>query len=454
MNEFNMLRFLVLSLAALILALLLWFVFISFREKESGTAKRAFLLSLLLPLPFAIVGLLSFPYHTAVSVLLISLVAVLLLLLFIPYGRHHIDDDDTPIGSIDQRDTMFSRNLLKEGSERFEAYYNSNPENRPLDDRFREKPGLLSTKAKHYHPFPFSAAKASFSAVASLYPIVEGKEQEQKVTASPKEMTRFFKQWALQLGAVSVGVTELKDYHYYSHVGRGSSYGESVNKKHRNAIAITVEMDKEMLDCAPFGPTVMETSRKYFTSGAIAVQMAACIREMGYPARAHIDGNYRVVCPLVARDAGLGEIGRMGLLMTPELGPRVRIAVVTTDLPLTADTRHFDQTMIDFCTMCKKCAVACPSKAISYEAKQDIGGVKRWQINSEACFTLWCALGTDCGRCMRVCPYSHPDNVLHRLVRYGIRNNAVFRRFAIFMDDFFYGKKPAPRDLPDWMNTS
>ncbi|MFQ6103859.1 MAG: hypothetical protein ACE5OP_06150 [Candidatus Glassbacteria bacterium] len=52
------------------------------------------------------------------------------------------------------------------------------------------------------------------------------------------------------------------------------------------------------------------------------------IRNLGYPARTHIDGNYRVVCPLVARDAGIGEIGRMGLLMTPRLGPRVRIAVV------------------------------------------------------------------------------------------------------------------------------
>lgn len=67
------------------------------------------------------------------------------------------------------------------------------------------------------------------------------------------------------------------------------------------------------------------------------MQLAEFMRSIGYPARAHIDGSYRVVCPLVARDAGLGEIGRMGLLMTPELGPRVRIAVVTTDLPLVPD---------------------------------------------------------------------------------------------------------------------
>ena len=79
------------------------------------------------------------------------------------------------------------------------------------------------------------------------------------------------------------------------------------------------------------------------------------IRSMGYPALAHIDGNYRVVAPLVARDAGLGEIGRMGLLMTPELGPRVRLGVVTTDIPLVPDPAGYAPAVLDFCRACKKC---------------------------------------------------------------------------------------------------
>ena len=40
---------------------------------------------------------------------------------------------------------------------------------------------------------------------------------------------------------------------------------------------------------------------------------------------------------------------------------------------------------------------------------KEIDGVSRWQINSESCYTLWCKIGTDCGRCMSVCPYAHPD---------------------------------------------
>jgi reductive dehalogenase len=266
-------------------------------------------------------------------------------------------------------------------------------------------------------------------------------------------MTRFIKRWAAKLGAVSTGVTKLRDYHLYSHVGRGPDYGQPVELGHSHAIAFTVAMDKAMLDHAPLAPTVMESAQQYLASGVVAVQVAQFIRNLGYDARAHIDGNYRVVCPLVARDAGLGEIGRIGLLMTPELGPRVRIAVVTTNLPLVPDERRRSP-MIDFCTRCMKCADACPSRAIPFEDRIEIDRVRRWRIDSEACFTFWCAAGTDCGRCVAVCPFSHPSSTLHNIVRLGIRNSSLFRRFALKMDDLFYGRVPATRKLPAWMRAS
>jgi reductive dehalogenase len=251
-----------------------------------------------------------------------------------------------------------------------------------------------------------------------------------------------------------VGITRLEDYHRYTHVGRGPDFGQPVTLDHRYALALTVEMDKEALSHAPLAPTVMESSQQYVASGVIAVQIAEFIRSLGYPARAHIDGNYRVVCPLVARDAGLGEIGRMGLLMTPELGPRVRIAVVTTDLPLVPDPRRRDPTMIDFCARCRKCADVCPSNAIPLGARVDIDGVRRWRIDSEACFTLWSQVGTDCARCMAVCPYSHPANWMHDLVRRGIRSSGRFRRLAIKGDDWLYGRQHTPRAVPGWMDPS
>ncbi len=273
------------------------------------------------------------------------------------------------------------------------------------------------------------------------------------VSSDPDAMSRFLKGWTLKMGAHSVGVTELRDYHLYTHVGRGAEYGEPVELDHPFAMALTVEMDKEMVDRAPRAPTAMESAFQYLRCGVMAIQLADLIRRLGYRARAHVDGLYRVICPLVARDAGLGEFGRMGLLMTPRLGPRVRIAVVTTDLPLATDPPAPDLTAIDFCLQCRKCADSCPSRAISFGApEEDENGVLRWRIDAEACFTLWGRLGTDCARCMAVCPFSHPDNAMHALVRWGIRNNGLFRKGALRMDDLVYGRRPPPKGDLEWMD--
>jgi len=207
---------------------------------------------------------------------------------------------------------------------------------------------------------------------------------------------------------------------------------------------LEIEWKSPSVDSAPYAPTVVESARQYVNAGVIAIQVTEFIRNLGFEARAHIDGNYRVVCPLVAQDAGLGTIGRMGLLMTPHLGPRVRIAVITSDIPLLTDQRSDDPSIYEFCHRCKKCAEVCPSQAISFESPVEIEGVSRWQINQEKCFTYWTVCGTDCGRCVSVCPYSHADNLLHNMVRRGLQQSSFFQVLALKMDDFFYGRRPAP----------
>jgi reductive dehalogenase len=207
-----------------------------------------------------------------------------------------------------------------------------------------------------------------------------------------------------------------------------------------------------MIAAAPAGSTVMESGLQYLNTGSIAMQLASFLRSLGYKSLAHIDGRYEVIAPIVAKDAGLGELGRMGLLMTPSLGPRVRIGVVTTNASLIIDKPTFAPDVIDFCRICKKCADCCPGKAISHTDRENINGDTRWQIDQEECFRYWTVCGTDCGRCMSVCPYSHPNNILHNIVRNGLKNSALFRRFALKMDDFLYGRKPVPGDLPKWIS--
>ena len=96
--------------------------------------------------------------------------------------------------------------------------------------------------------------------------------------------------------------------------------------------------------------------------------------------------------------------------------------------------------------VCKKCADNCPSQSISFGDRTRIDGGLRWAIDADTCFRYWNAVGTDCGRCMTVCPYSHPDNAAHNLVRWAIRRSGAARRAALWMDDVFYGKKAGSID--------
>jgi ferredoxin len=385
---------------------------------------------------------------------LILLGAVLLILFYLPIGENP-PGKDIPKSRFDEREIMFARDRLQPGSPEYQAYYEMHPDHESEDNKTRVKPGLLSLESKFANPFQFASVEGSFFLTKSLADAVDGPVSSAVKMLPPKKMTAYVKDLARFYGAAEVGVTLLQPYHVYSHIGRGSGvYGAPLSVEHKFAIAFTVEMDFEMVGTSPQPPTSMETGKQYVESARVAVQLAAAIRALGVPARAHIDGNYRVIAPLVARDAGLGEIGRMTILMTLRQGPRVRLGVVTTNLEMVPDHRAPNQAVIDFCTICEKCAHVCPSRSIPLGPQQEIDGAMRWKLNPDTCFRYWAVAGTDCSRCMATCPFAHPDTFSHNFIRWGIVRSGFFRRVALWMDDLFYGKKPERRDSPGWVDLS
>ena len=196
-----------------------------------------------------------------------------------------------------------------------------------------------------------------------------------------------------------------------------------------------------MVEQAPDIQITEEAANKYYIASIISINLAKHIRSMGYPARAHIsDSNYQIMLPPIAVDAGLGELSRMGYLMSKKFGPRVRLGGVTTDLPMIVD-KPIVFGVQDFCSVCKKCSENCPSNAIPYDDKTIVRGVEKWELNIEQCLRYWRLAGTDCGLCMKVCPYSHPPTFVHNIVRKGIEKSTVARKLSIWGDDFFYGRK-------------
>ncbi len=307
---------------------------------------------------------------------------------------------------IDERDTMFARMSYREGSAEYKDYYGRNPEKKEVDDKLRNMPNICSEGTATFHPLHSPVVNAGFRFLADIKKQSEGQVRENKVSIAPEEMTQKIKRLAKYFGADLVGIAETKDYHYYSHRGRNSeTYGQKIEEFHKYGLVFAVEMDRDMVNRAPQLEEIIEVTKGYIKAAVVGMWLSYYIRELGYAARNHMDGNYLVVAPLMAEDAGIGEIGRSGILVTKEYGPRIRLGVVTTDMPLIPGTKE-KFGIKEFCKICKKCATTCLGKAISQDDISEINGEKRWQVAQEKCYAIWKKVGSDCGICLSTCPFS------------------------------------------------
>ena len=75
---------------------------------------------------------------------------------------------------------------------------------------------------------------------------------------------------------------------------------------------------------------------------------------------------------------------------------------------------------------------------------ESVRGVEKWPTNVERCYGYWRTVGTDCGICMAVCPFSHRDNPFHGLVRSVVRHARWTHRPAVWFDDLVYGRRWNP----------
>jgi reductive dehalogenase len=343
---------------------------------------------------------------------------------------------------------------LDQDTWQYEEYYsNLNPDVKKFDDHLRELPSIGDPGGIYAHPFDSRYFQAVFKYIEKFNHLADpGSPSSDPVDITAEEATKRIKGFGKYLGALDVRMTRLKDYHVYTHVGRQlDDWGQNLEPNHKYAIVFSIEMEHEMVHSAPLSPGSMESAVKYMKIADIGICLATYITELGYKARAHVDANYQVLCTALAHDAGIGELGRLGLIITPDHGPRVRLAAVTTDLPLIEDP-PVNFGVQHFCQFCKKCAENCPSGSIESGNKEQIRGVFKWQSNMESCYQYWVKLGTDCAICMAVCPYSKPNSFYHSIVRFFSGRNAIARRLAFHMDDLFYTKKPRHIDKPEWFS--
>ncbi|KAA3662007.1 MAG: reductive dehalogenase [Chloroflexi bacterium] len=189
----------------------------------------------------------------------------------------------------------------------------------------------------------------------------------------------------------------------------------------QNVIVLAFEMDYDSIESTPTVQGDIGTMDGYSKMAITAGSLAQFIRRLGY--NAIPCGNNTGVSVPQAVEAGLGEGGRNGILITPKYGPRVRLSKVITDLPMAFD-KPIKFGVKEFCEVCKKCAQECPTQAIQYgEQTKEAAtistnpGVMKWSVNPEDCYIGWTANGSGCGMCIKTCPFNKPESWLHDATR-------------------------------------
>ncbi len=238
---------------------------------------------------------------------------------------------------------------------------------------------------------------------------------------SPKHASALMKKISHSFGATLVGCCRLNpDFVYQGRLRGVGTTDFEVPEHWKNCIVIATPHEWDALYANPtYGTSYDAYSRECIIAGKIEV----FLKEMGYSARAHIPGNsYDLAAVPIAIEAGLGELGRNSILITPELGSNARLAVITTDLDLLPD-KPIDFGVKKFCEKCKICAEQCPSGSICFDEKAQtiIRGYKRWHTEDTKCFGVWNTVAAShargCRICIAVCPYSRKNNWIHTIAR-------------------------------------
>ncbi len=226
---------------------------------------------------------------------------------------------------------------------------------------------------------------------------------EMEPTAEPngEDVTELIKDKARQLGYLEVGIAPY-DYRYEYQSKKGFT-------SLPHAICLAYEQDYEPTQTIPSVDAEIVHSSTYRTQAAAGLELGNFIRSLGY--RAHVIHSSDATGPVIPMfvEAGLGQLGACGYLLTPHQGNRCRLMMVTTDANITYD-KPIDYGIHAFCQVCQVCVNRCPGRALMRD-KIWWRGLEKNKLYFKRCRPVM-ARYLGCGICMKVCP----------IQKYGMKN--------------------------------
>lgn len=233
---------------------------------------------------------------------------------------------------------------------------------------------------------------AVFRRMNGYWCLKDNSETPQRVADS--EFINRLGEYITSLGCSNYGFIEVPDNYIFR--------DKSILYSH--AIVLTQVMNKENMKHAPNIKAGQEVWRVYNSLGGISNKVAKYLRRCGFSAQAGAalggDTNY----PVLGQLAGLGWIGKHGLLISPENGPSQRLAVVYTSITNLPSPKSDNYSWLeDFCNKCNLCVKQCPGLAI-YKDKPLLEDGTPVHIDYKKCIIPFTE-SMGCSVCIKVCPF-------------------------------------------------
>ena len=146
---------------------------------------------------------------------------------------------------------------------------------------------------------------------------------------SGRDVTEEIRTLARKEGAGEVGFTNLDRRYVYA--------SKQSWVKYPNAVCLALEQNYEQTQTI----SSIEGEHAHFGTyekiGVLDLKVVDTIRTLGYHAQMHSPSDESMVFIPMFVKAGLGQLGANGQLLSPHFGSRCRLAIVTTDAPVTYD---------------------------------------------------------------------------------------------------------------------
>ena len=221
--------------------------------------------------------------------------------------------------------------------------------------------------------------------------------RDMEPTAQPSggDVTETIREAALKLGYSEVGFAPFDPRYVYR------SRRSDLNPRLPTAICLALEQDFDATQTIPSLDAERAQGDVYVRQAELSRSLVDLILSLGY--KVQVSGPTWHLGPMIPMfvEAGLGQLGVNGQLLSPRFGSRARLQIILTDAKITHD-KPVDYGIHKYCALCQVCVLRCPGRALDGQ-KLWYRGIEKNKLNFARCRPVMTRY-SGCGICMKVCP--------------------------------------------------